>query len=411
MSDDPRVRRALTALGEVVAELLARHPLGHLAHADPSRRGGRRLDLRLSVPMSAGEPDDELVTEAREALTHGVDELLGRRAIFRPGQVYCHRCGRTDCEHSAPGEPRQIFAGYGPSGLPRFADFAQWLLERKHPNLDRLYQKPPRLITEVVSGRELHAEMLEEFHDRERDVRIHGQVVAGWFEVPAKGGARSSVALTLQVVSAASKPRRSAARRSGDSQRRKGRPWRHLALGVLARGPGDEPIEHLYQRLGAPPWAAVVRWAQQALDSIELSQRRKSATPEHLSNRIEGVLKGVARRLEQGRRARDRRTGHAEQRHGEGDRPTRMALQDVAQARSEDFLVDTRRNTMVVLGARGRAHVWNGEGKLVTSIRYSPESIGRKKRKEIWRPARSDEVATLRKRLGVAARRSGDVVS
>ena len=139
-----------------------------------------------------------------------------------------------------------------------------------------------------------------------------------------------------------------------------------------------------------------MRWSQEALASIERFQGRKSATPERLSERIEGVLGGIARRLEHHRRSHDRRTRHAQRRHQDGDRPTRMALTDLARASDENILFDGRRETCVVLGEKGRAHVWNVAGKLVTSIRYSPESIEKKRKLGIWRQASREEIASLR---------------
>ncbi len=144
----------------------------------------------------------------------------------------------------------------------------------------------------------------------------------------------------------------------------------------------------------------MVQWGQQVLQTIERAQGRKGSTPEALSRRVEGLLNGIARRLEQDRRARDRRTGHAEKRHTQGDRPTRMAFTDLARGGDDRFMIDERRETMIVLGERGRAHVFNFNGKLVTSIRYSPESIERKVRREIWRPATAEEIAGLRKKTG-----------
>ncbi len=244
----------------------------------------------------------------------------------------------------------------------------------------------------MVSGRELTAELLAAFRDRDTGYHVHGQVTAGWFRITRPDKTKAVLALSLQVLSSAA-PRRN---------RGKGRrPHRRLVLNVLGRGPDGEPLEELYARLGAMPWKPVVYWGQQVLQKIESSQGRKSATPEALSHRVEGMLESMARRLEQGRRARERRTGHAEKRHHQGDRPTRMAYTDLARSDGESFLRDERRETMIVLGERGRAHVFNLEGKLVTSVRYSPESIERKIRREIWRPATEQEVVGLRKKAGI----------
>ncbi|MCP3959175.1 MAG: hypothetical protein GY719_15100 [bacterium] len=372
------LQTALEALTRAARQRLSKHPLGHLA-------GGRdnHLELSLRIPVPPGEVSSELVEEARAVLQGELDSLLAHHAAFRPGRVFCPRCAAADCEHSAPESSRVVFAGYGPTGIPRFQDFGQWLLERQHPQVDRLYSKPPRLVTDLASGADLSSQMLPAFRESEVDYRIHGQVAAGWFPVPRRDGTPGVLALTFQVVSTAIKGR-------------KKRGWRRLGLNVLGAGPDGEPLGELYERLGSIRWTAAVRWSQSALESIERSQKQKSSTPEKLSGRIEGVLNGIARRLEHHRRSRDRRTGHAQHRHKEGDRPTRMALTDLARAGDESILADARRKTLIVLGERGRAHVFSPGGKLVTSIRYSPESIERKKKKERWRPATAKEIAALR---------------
>ncbi len=76
-----------------------------------------------------------------------------------------------------------------------------------------------------------------------------------------------------------------------------------------------------------------------------------------------------------------------------------MALADLARATPENLLFDTRRETLVVVGERGRAHVFNRDGKLVTSVRYNPAVIEKRRQNGIWRQAAREEVDTLRQRL------------
>ena len=403
MSSERHLRRALDALAAAARERLARHPMGHLL-------AGAKTELELTLPVPLAQPSaadrDRAAARADRQLVAELEAALGHRAAFRPGRIFCLRCASAECEHAAPPGPRQVFAGYGPSGIPRFLDFPQWLLERQHPGVDRIYRRPPELVTDVASGRDLCRELLPVFRDRQHDYRIHGQVTAGWYRLRAvaapaanagAAGDREPVnaddgpgvlALTFQVLSSAARP----------GQRRN---QRRLALNVVGAGFGGEPLESLHHRLDPIPWTSVARWSQSVLRSIERSQGRPNATPEILSRRVEGVLTSIARRLEQERRSRARRTTHAERRHAAGDRPTRMAREDLARAGDQAILVDERRHTTIVLGERGRAHVWSGEGKLVTSIRYSPESIAGKKKRGLWRPAREEEIQGLRKVTGV----------
>lgn len=377
--DNQRIQRALELLSQEARERVASHPWGHLLGA----RGGS-VDLRFPLPLTARDGELARAGEAvEEALATAVQSLLTHRAVVQPGRVYCLRCRDTACEHAAPAGCRQVFAGFGPSGLPRFVDFPQWLLERGDPRVDRLFQEPPGFLAHTVSGRELTAELLPAYQDREGSFRLHGQVAAGWYPGAGADGHPGVVAVTFQVVS--SQP--------GKSRRRYG-------LNLVATGPEGEELESFCSRLGTIPWAVPVRWAQSVLEQVGRSRKGDEAARER---RIEGLLRSLAGRLEKDRRAQGRRTRHAQRRHAEGDRPTRMALADLARSGTGDVLVDRRRDTLVVVGERGRAHVFNRRGKLVTSIRYTPDSIARRRERGLWRPAREEEVADLKERVGTQA--------
>ena len=114
---------------------------------------------------------------------------------------------------------------------------------------------------------------------------------------------------------------------------------------------------------------------------------------------MDGILRGMARRLERDVRARTRRTRHAEQRHESGERPTRKAVEDIQGARGDAFLVDEKTGTVVVLGERGRTHFFNSDGRLVSSVRYSRDAIERKRGQGVWREASAGEIGNLRAKL------------
>lgn len=375
MTDAERLREALRLLLDHALDRADRHPHGHLLPP------GEAVELRLSLPLTPDEGAlDALAGQLGEALDGGIDELLAHAAVFRPGHVLCLRCGQAECEHSAPPEPRQVFAGYGPTGTPRWVDFGQWLLDRHDPRVEQLYAEDGALVTGINVEEDLTRDLLPAFRDR-RDVRIHGQAVAGWYRVPDGTGRRQALAVTVQVIS--SRPR--GARR-------------RFAINVLGRGPDGESLERLHDRIGAIPWTAAVRWAQGVLNSIALEGNGRLPEPA-LARRVEGLLGGLARRLARVQRARERRTHHAEERHESGARPTRMAVLDLSRAEDASILVDERRRTVVVLGDRGRAHVFNAEGKLVTSVRYPLHTIEHRRETGIWRPATPEEAAALRARI------------
>lgn len=381
-----RIEQALQLLAEEVRDRLDRHPQGHLLQGR-----SRILDLLLPLPTAArnGKLAD-LGQDLSNAIQSGLQSLLQQSAVQQPGRVYCLRCQSAHCEHAAPTDSRQVFTGYGPTGLPRFTDFGQWRLALRDPRVDQLYQEAPAgasPLTALSSESELVRDLLPAFYQRPNDplgYRLHGQVSAGWYRGRDPKGIFHPFAVSFQIVSS-----------------RHGSRGRRFGLNVVGVGPGGEPLEALADRMGTGgiPWSLPVRWVQQILATLDPSPHRRQLPPEQLEGRLEGLLDGLARRLDKGFRGQERRTVHAQQRHDAGDRPTRMALADLSQAHPEKLLFDVRRKTLIVLGERGRAHVFNLEGKLVTSIRYTPASIERRRQDDFWRPATADEVATVQSRL------------
>ena len=51
-------------------------------------------------------------------------------------------------------------------------------------------------------------------------------------------------------------------------------------------------------RIGAIPWGDAVRWAQSALSGIVVKLERSRMPKEVLEQRLEGIVQGMARRVE-----------------------------------------------------------------------------------------------------------------
>jgi hypothetical protein len=83
-----------------------------------------------------------------------------------------------------------------------------------------------------------------------------------------------------------------------------------------------------------------------------------------------------------------------------------MALPDLKAAPDERVLRDVHRGTWIVLGERGRVHVFNQDAKLVTSIRYSQPAIDRRLARGHWKPIEPAAAQSLRQRAPVAQGRS-----
>jgi hypothetical protein len=377
------------ALGEVagdvlhrlVRELLSRKTGGHLVESRVDR-----LELRLPLVLRGPEADpaafaDEVVV----ALDRLLDDAIQQAAAFRPGHAFCHRCGQVPCEHSSPPSPRHVFVGYGPTGTPQWTDFAQFCLDQRHPEVDRLYDDRPALLTWVQTGAEVRERLLDVYRSPGYDVK--GQLMAGFLSLTtAESEGRGVLALTFQVAA---------------STTRGGR--RRLGLNILGAGPGGEDLGTLAERFRQVPWQRPVRWGQSALSTLgarSANHRRGRTLPEdEIDRRVEGILRGIARRLERDLRGRTRRTRHAERRHESGERPTRKAVEDIREARPGAFLVDEKTGAVVVLGDRGRTHFFSVDGRLVSSVRYSRDAIVRKRKSGLWRKASSDEIDDLRGKL------------
>ena len=350
--------RAFEALSRLIRERLSQKAGAHLVEGSLDR-----IVLRAGVTLRGPGAGPGPFTEALVAdVDRLIEEAIEHAAAFRPGQAYCYRCRGASCEHAAAPSHRHVFSGYAPTGIPRWEDFAQLCLDRKHPDVDRLFVDPPALVAFVSEGAELDGQLLDAFRG-DASFRLLAQVVAGFFPVRTRDGeGRGVVAVTFQA---------------GASEGRRGR-TRH-GLNVLGRTPQGGPLDLLWERHDVIPWQAAVGWAQSALRTAGSDAR------------VGAIMRGLARRLLHDRRARDRRTGHADLRHRAGARPTRAALSDLARVRPEDVLVDERNGTLVVPGDRGRMHFYTGDGKLVTSVRYSPDAIAKKRQLGLWRPSRREE--------------------
>jgi len=371
---------ALEALRRLVRERLARMPGGHLVESTLAE-----IELPLRLVLADGDPRSG---DLALGLAHDIDRILEdaiqHAAAFRPGHVWCHRCGSTSCEHASPVTSRHVFVGYGPTGTPRWEDFAQLCLDRQHPQVDRLYDPMPALLTIVHEPAALESGVLDAFRDAHYE--LLGQVSSGFFVVPVRAEeGRGVLAVTVQVV--ASRSRRGELR---------------LGLNLLGRTPAAGPLDLLWDRQTDLPWRGAVRWAQQALQGLTVGRegRKRHAPRVELERRVAGILGGLARRIEHDHRSRGRRTSHAEVRHRSGERPTRHALGDARAARDEALYRDERSGAMVVLGDRGRTHFFTTEGRLVSSVRYSKDAITRKIQAELWRKATAGEAELFRRGVG-----------
>jgi hypothetical protein len=367
---------AASAIERLARELLARKPGGHLVE-----EAAGSLELRIPLRLRpARRGSSSLAFEIASRLDRLVQAALEEAVLFRPGNAFCYRCGTGGCVHGQPPSCRHVFAGYGPTGLPEWEDFAQLCLEQRHPDVDRLYEQPPAFVVLLQRGDELRKRLLRPFEDGRR-VELLGQVAAGFYRLPARApSGRNNLALSFQLCAL---------------HRRDG--LLRLGLNVLGRAPADGvPLEGSWERSAELPWTLPVQWAEHELERLRRGAARLDR--DRLVLHADRILRGLAHRLERDQRARARRTRHAERRHLARTRPTPKALEDARRAKAADILFDERNGTYVVPGERGRTHFFAGDGRLVTSVRYSREAIERKRSRGVWReadPAEADRLLSV----------------
>jgi hypothetical protein len=384
MSDRARDlgEKAWTALQEMARAILARTAGAHLVE-------GRLpdLDLRLPLVLKGRRTDAAAFAAALAAeIERQIDAAIEEEAAFQPGHAWCHRCEASACEHSRPPTSRHVFLGYAPTGAPRWMEFAQYCLEARHADFDRLWDAAPAFVTILLDRTDLSGALLGPFRNDGREVL--GQVIAGFFTLPSRPGeGRAVIALTFQAIAS-----------RADSGRRR------IGLNILGSAPEGQDLATLWDRQNDLAWRRAVRWAQAALSTVLRDAGRRPGAQATLAEavverRVMAILQGLARRLEQDVRGRGRRTAHADRRHETGERPTRKAVDDVRGAVDGAFLIDERNGAVVVLGDRGRTHFFTPEGRLVSSVRYSRDAIERKRKTGLWRPLATAQAAAMKETL------------
>ncbi len=372
-----RIQRDATALARAIAAREGFRP-------DPTT-----ADLSVILPVSvrlgpaADTSQGAFLAEARRRVVDAVRGL----GTFRNGRVYCFHCKRPDCEHSAPADPANVFCGFTTGGRPVFRAFPDVLMDRGDPRVELLYATPPAVAALVLGEREFPEEYLSGFSRDDFTYRVRGQVVCGFLPPPLGGPGDARRALTVQIV-----------------ETRGPGPGRRLRLNVIGVRPDD--LADAMSRAGreAGPARALARMFAAVSNRLDALGRRardleRRGFPDGLDEGAGPVLTHLRADLERLFRAASRRTRHAEERHGSRVRPTGQALRDAVEAPPGRVLHDTRRNTVVVLGPRGRTHVFTWDGRHVTSLVLTPAEVERRFGQARWRPLDPEKVARWRGNL------------
>lgn len=357
--------RALSALGEIFRDAWRRFGTGRPPAGD--------LELDIRLRFSSGRPPRALAEPALSSQVEAeVREAAAREDVYQAGRVYCYRCESSGCPHGYPSEPRKVFAGYSSTGQPRWEDFARFLIEKRHPDADIIFLPRRRGLSSLfLAGEDLRSGQLPVFGRTSKTYAILGQVALGYLQATLPEGEPLRAALSVQAVEV-----RGRGRRPG------------LMLNVIGRLPdGTETIDAL-EGWRHDRFFGAFSSARRQLSRVALpagGRRRSPAEAEGMERRIGAILKKMAKTLQRTGRQGQRRTDHAEERQHQR-RPTAKAVEDAAAAGDDRLLRDDREGTVVVIGPRGRVHVFSPEGRQITSLAMRREEIDGRKRRRRWQP-------------------------
>ena len=365
----------------------------HEARFGPVVHGREALAIRLQLTV---RPDENWALAfdppLADQVLHQLQDAQADRGAARKGRAYCFRCASSVCEHSLPASSLHVFAGYSPTGQPEWAEFTQALIEAKDERVDRLFSDRPAVLAQVRFGHALRDRQLASFGRASKTYAILGQVSAGYFPVRVpdapRGQSPERLALTFQAA-----------------ETRDVAGVMRLMLNLIAVHPLGLPLEDALATDAG--WGGSVYRAREIaardLENLErlANQAREAGRSDDAQGamkKIPGVLMRLAESLERGDRQQARRTRHAEDRRG-GERPVHKALEDAVAAGPESLFSDERTGGIVVCGPQGRAHVFNAEGRHITSFSLKPDSVEYRLRTERWKRLSPENVAAFKARI------------
>lgn len=306
--------------------------------------------------------------------------------IFVPGLVYCFRCATASCGHASPPAPGMVFRGYSSTGVPEWCEFLQALIEARDERVDQLYAKPPKPLCLVQTGHELRDRQLSSFGRSSHSYAILGQVVAGMFLLPASKAANRSGAATALTVQAVE------TRGAGGQVQ--------VRLNTVVGGVTPEQWLELQGSEWQPALIRALGEVRAGIENVEGRLRlameggRSGAALSPIFRDVPRLLHRFARTVEQGGRQQVRRTHHAQERRVE--RPVHKALEDADGAAEEALFFDEKTQGRVVCGPAGRTHVFNAEGRHVTTFLLPPDGQAFRLRTQRWRRLTAEEAAAFR---------------
>jgi len=344
----------------------------------------RYLDLHLRVPLDGGNDVRHAAGTAVDQILKRVREVREHEQALRPGAVYSYFADSSHAEGCRPIEPRHVFDGYSSTGKPSFADFVTLAIERKDANIERMLAGEEIVLTHVSMGRVLRTQQLAEFGGNSPVFKILGQVDAGLFRVLGDAG---RCAFSFQLLRGTTLEGR-------------------VRLRLHAVGAVD-PMD-----LADPALMQILSRFQRKLDTeaLRLEGKHKGGEIDEEEFALP-LLQDFAKQLQSRTRNIGRRTQHGMERSEENQRPTPKAYPDAGEANDASILWDIDQSTIVVLGAKGRVHVFTSQAKHVTSVVMQRPAVERRRQQGRWRLAEPEERGEFRIQIKQLIASGNDQVS
>ena len=354
--------QAVRALADMAQSLLKIEGVDPLAMP-------RYLDLNLRVPLDGGNDVRHAAGTAVEQILQRVREVREHEQALRPGAVYSYFSDSSHAEGCRPTEPRHVFDGYSSTGKPNFTDFVTMAIERKAPEVERMLAGEEIVITHVTMGRVLRTQQLAEFGGQSPVFKILGQVNAGLFRTLNDAG---RCAFSFQLL-------------RGKTLEGRVRLRLHC-VGAI------DPMD-----LADPALMQILSRCQRKLDTEALRLEGKLKNGEVDEEEfVLPLLQDLAKQLQGRARSAGRRTQHGLERSEQGQRPTSRAYPDASEASDNAIMWDIDQSTVVVVGQKGRVHVFTPDGRHVTSVVMQRAAIDRRRQQGRWRQAEPEERGEFR---------------
>lgn len=338
-------------------------------------------DVVVPVRVAFGpQMDDRAEVEdllaAVDGVLHGLPGTAHRR--FEQGRVLCYQCASLSCEHSAPPNEYVTFMRYIASGRPVWESPVNIALEKGWKELASLLSTREESVAFVLLEGDLMGDLLEVVAQASNS-RPLWQVTL----VPS-----SRLGLPLEVM----------------SYQLSVTHGRHANLRLVVLGDALERVSQI--RDGSGYASRIFGVFMKARRRVRRLQWRAVRQPDPKGFVRESALpmaRWLQSELLSAVTQHKSKTAHAMDRYMSGKRPVGSALADILACPAERFFMDTHRDTVAVVGPRGRVHVLTREGKLVTSMVLDRSELQRRQTRGRFRPLAPGEAEALRARVRTMA--------